>query len=415
MNVVAQLAAGGIALFWAGAAHKVRKGRADATWRLGPDASPAVEGLAALPRLAVVIPARNEAANIGACVAAVRASDHGNVDVLVFDDASTDATAALARAAGATVVESDGAPLPEGWKGKPWALHRATEAWREGRAGPGGDPPDWILFLDADVRVEPQALSRAHAYAIREELDFLTGFGRLTMESFWEKVIQPSVGGLILSGNNLDRVNAPSRAEDLIANGQFILVRREAYVAAGGHEAVRADILDDVGLARAFYAAGRSTRCLFMRELFSCRMYTSFSELWLGWTKNLYAGLHHRPLAILGVCAFLVVYLLSPYAFVPLGVLWSDPAWIGWGIALVALVHGVRFYMDGVFGQDRRYGLLQPLGTLVLIGMLLDSLRRSRAGAVQWKGRTYSVRREDDTLRRLPPRPDAGDAGDAGA
>jgi hypothetical protein len=143
---------GGIALFWVTAGLKAVKGRRDAKWRLGPDAPVAPE----LPRLIVVIPARNEAANIGPCVAALRASDHPNLTIRVLDDGSTDGTAALAAAAGAEVVQGGGAPLPEGWKGKPWALQRATRDL----------DADWLVFVDADVRVHPAALSRIHTRAL---------------------------------------------------------------------------------------------------------------------------------------------------------------------------------------------------------------------------------------------------------
>ncbi len=376
----------GILLFWLGVAATIERTRRSLTWRLGPDALVDVP----LPAVQVVIPARDEAANIADCVRAVAASDHPALEILVFDDASSDGTGALAAAAGARVLEAPGGgALPEGWKGKPWALWRATR---------DADAP-WLLFLDADVRVSPEAISRAHAYALREEVDFLAGFGRLVMGSFWEKVIQPSVGGLILAGNNLDRVNAPRRPEDLIANGQFILVRRAVYEAAGGHGAVRADILDDVGLARAVHRVGGKVRVLFMRELFSCRMYTSLRELWLGWTKNLYAGMHHKLGSVLFLASFVAFEFILPYVFVPLGLALGNPALIGWGLALVAVIQLVRLRMDGLFGQDKRYGLLQVLGASCLIGLLLDSARRSRAGAVVWKGRRYTVRKDEDTLR----------------
>lgn len=383
----------GILLFWLGVVVRVEKSRRTGAWKLGPDAPVDVP----LPRLQVVIPARDEAANIGPCVAALRASDHPEVDVLVFDDASSDGTGALAEAAGARVLHGKGEALPEGWKGKPWALWRAT---RDLEAA-------WVLFVDADVRVRPEALSRAHAYALREEADLLSGFGRLEMGSFWEKVIQPSVGGLILAGNDLDKVNDPRRPEDLVANGQFILVRREVYERAGGHGAVRGDILDDVGLARAVHRAGGKVRVLFMRELFSCRMYTSFRELWLGWTKNLYAGVHHRLSTVLVLSGFVLVEFILPYLLVPFGLWRGDAAMVAWGLGLVAVIQAVRWWMDGIFGQERRMGAFQVLGATLLVGLLLDSARRSRAGAVVWKGRRYAVRPEEDTLR-------SGGGGDAG-
>jgi chlorobactene glucosyltransferase len=380
---------GGIALFWIGVLARVRRSRENPRWKLGPDAPVDTD----LPRLTVVIPARNEAANIGACVRAVRASDHPAFDVVVFDDGSTDGTGTLARDAGATVLEGDGSPLPVGWKGKPWALQRATRGLDSG----------WLLFLDADVRVHPACLSRVHAAALREDADIVSGFGRLEMETFWEKVIQPSVGGLILAGNDLDRVNDAERRKDVIANGQLILVRREAYEAVGGHGAVRADILDDVGLARAFVRAGFALRVYFLRELFSCRMYTGFSELWLGWTKNLYAGMGYRLDRVAFLAGFIAYEFLLMWGALAWGAVAGDPELLAWGGATVALSQAARLWLDHLFGQDTRYGLLQPLGAALLIGLIVDSARRSRAGTVSWKGRTYAARPEDSAAHGTPP------------
>lgn len=380
------LTCGMIALFWLSVASRVRRTRNEDRWRLGPDAP----RLPTLPRLTVVIPARNEAAHIGACVAALRASDHGDLDIVVFDDASTDGTGELARAAGARVL-SGGGDVPAGWKGKPWALHRAAEALGE---------PAWILFVDADVRVHPAALSRAHSRAIADGVPFLSGFGRLDMVGFWEKVIQPSVGGLILAGNDLDKVNDPARADVVIANGQFILVEGAAYRAVGGHAAVAADILDDVGLARAFVARGYPIRVLFMRELFGCRMYTNLRELWLGWTKNLYAGMRYSVALPVALSMFIAFEFVLPYALPVLAIARGDVPGLAASLALLALIHAVRFWMDGIFGQDRRYGLLQGLGATMLVGLLLDSVRRARTGNVVWKGRRYAVAASDETPER---------------
>ncbi len=392
--IAARLLFGGIALFWLGAAYKTWRGQREGKWRLGPDA-PVLDGL---PRLLVVVPARNEAPVINACIAALRASNHPDFVIRVFDDGSTDGTGALAAAAGAEVMKGGDEPLPEGWKGKPWALVRATRDL----AG-----AEWILFVDADVRVHPAALSRAHSRAIADEVDFLSGFGRLEMGSFWEKVIQPSVGGLIIAGNDLDGVNDPSMTEKVIANGQFILVRRSAYEAVGGHGAVRDDILDDVGLARAFVAGGHTIRVLFMRELFACRMYTNLRELWFGWTKNLYAGMGYRRDRVVFLCGVLLLEFLLPYAVLVYGLARGDTELIAWGAGLVALIHLVRAWLDRLFGQDLKYGLLQPLGAAMLVGLLIDSSRRSRTGRVVWKGRTYSAARPPE-----PPAPKEPEAKD---
>jgi chlorobactene glucosyltransferase len=372
---------GGILLFWLGVAARVRRTRATPAWTIGPEESVDV----ALPRLVAVVPARDEAANIAACVAALRASDHPDLHVVVFDDGSTDGTAGLAEAAGARVLRGDAGPLPEGWKGKPWALQRAT---RDLAA-------DWLVFVDADVRVHPACLARVHARAMRDSLDFLSGFGRLEMVGFWERIIQPAVGGLILAGNDLDAVNRSDSPDKVIANGQLILVRREAYETVGGHGAVRADILDDVGLARAFRAGGFQVRVFFLRALFSCRMYTSFRELWLGWTKNLYAGMGYRLGRVGFLSALLLYWFVAMWVALLAGAATGNTVWLAWGGALVAVSQAVRFWLDRIFGQDVRFGVFQPVGALLLVGLVVDSARRSRTGRVAWKGRTYTARPAD--------------------
>ena len=366
----------GIAVFWLSVLVRVVRSRRDTRYKLGPDAPvrPDLHGLL------VVIPARDEARNIAACLRAVRASDHPNLSVLVFDDGSTDGTGHLARAEGVEVVDGGGGPLPPGWKGKPWALERARAHF--GDAG-------WVVFIDADVRLHPHALSRLHTYTINEGVDLLSGFGRLEMGSFWEHVIQPSVGGLILAGNDLAKVNDEARPEKAIANGQLILVRREAYEQIGGHSAVQDNILDDIGLAKAFKGAGLRVRCLLLRELFSCRMYTGFSELWHGWTKNLFPGMEFKVGVVALVVTLVLVEFLAPYVIFAWAAAVGDEPVLWGALVVLALMHGVRAWMDRIFDQPVGYGLLQPLGATLLVGLLLDSVRRTRAGTRSWKGRTY--------------------------
>jgi len=376
-----------IAVFWVSVALRVARSRSEDRWRLGPD-SPR---LPALPRLTVLIPARNEAANIGPCVDSVLASDHGNLEIVVFDDSSNDGTADIVQSRRAKVIAGTG-DVPAGWKGKPWALHRA---WLTLERHPVKS--EWLLFLDADVRLHPAALSRAHSRAITEDVALLSGFGRLEMVTFWEKVIQPSVGGLILAGNDLDKVNDPARPDVVIANGQFILVRADAYRSIGGHSAVAADILDDVGLARAFVSHKLPIRLFFMRELFSCRMYTSLRELWLGWTKNLYAGMRYSVALPVALSFFIAFEFILPYFLPAIAYGRGDWAGLSGSVAVLLLIHAVRYWMDGIFGQERRFGLLQGLGATMLVGLLLDSVRRARTGNVLWKGRKYAVGPEDET------------------
>jgi chlorobactene glucosyltransferase len=395
-------------LIWATVVRRRKEGR----WRLLADApGPAAADLPAdLPaeaprglRAAVVVPARDEVAHIGPCVEALLAMEHPDLRVVVLDDGSTDGTAEVladlaAREPRLTVLRGLDGPLPPGWLGKPWACQRAA-AWVLGGLGDTAadavagppcprDPPDWLLFVDADVRVHPRALPVVLGHARRHGLGMLSGFGHLTMEGFWEKVLQPVVAGLIIAGNDLDRVNDPARRGDRpLANGQFLLFRRDAYEAVGGHRAVAGNVIDDVGLAMAVTERGYGYHLLFLRALFSCRMYDSLSSLWDGWSKNLYAGLGRRPLHLLLVVGLLCSGTLLPYAVLLAGLFGAGAEWLIWGVVVVALIQRTRMVLDRSFGQDVRYGLSHAPATLLLVALLLHSALRTVRGTATWKGR----------------------------
>ena len=217
MSLAPHLLFGLIVLIWALGCLKILAVRRDPRFKLtGEEASP--EGGA---RVAVIVPARDEVKHIEACVEHALAQDHAELKVFILDDGSTDGTGeVLARLQAAhperlRVLTGGDAPLPEGWMGKPWACQRAGEAAL-------ADPfaPEWMLFTDADVRLSPCAVRAGTGYAAREGIDLLSGFGQLTMLTFWERVMQPVVIGMIMNGNDLDRVNDPERKWGTpIANG----------------------------------------------------------------------------------------------------------------------------------------------------------------------------------------------------
>ncbi len=376
-----------VVLNWVGLALRTWQGRRKRRFHLYPDDDPLP---APAPGVSVVIPARNEVANIGPCLDAVLAQDHPALEVVVLDDGSTDGTserlAAYAEDPRVQVVQGQGDP-PVGWFGKPWAVHRAQQH----------ATMPWLLFIDADVRLQPHAVSRSLAYAVRHELGMLSGFGTLVTGSFWERVLQPVVGGLIVAGNDADAVNDPERRDKAMANGQFILFERGHYERIGGHEAVRNDVLDDVGLARAAKAGGVPFHMTFMRPLFSCRMYSGLGEIWSGWRKNLFAGMHYRWSVVAAVELYLLITNLLPWLLLPLvavGVLGVE--WGIWSLSLIALMQGVRFYLDRVFSHPAIYGPTQILGVSLVMLLILDSAWSSTRGRVAWKGRKVDVAKAPD-------------------
>ena len=354
-------------------------------WQLLPSDPPADPAITA----SVVIPARNEGNNIGPCLDTVRAQDHPALQIVVLDDGSADATGTIladhaARDARITALRG-GEALPEGWFGKPWALQRAQ------RHATG----QWLVFIDADVRLHPAAVSRIIGYGEREGLDMVTGLGAMGMETFWEKVLQPAVGGLILAGNDLDAVNDPGKPDRNLANGQLIAIRRAAYDDIGGHASVRQNILDDVGIARALVAAGKTYRCLMLRELFHCRMYTSLPEIWEGWTKNLFAGMRYSWGHVASALIFTFLFSVSGPVLIGIGLAGAGREWLWWGLGLTALLQLARGLMDCRYGQPLLYGLTHAPANLLVMAMVIHSGLRTRSGAVTWKGRTYQPSQRD--------------------
>ena len=365
-------------------------------WVLGPSDEPCDPTLP----VSVVIPCRDEVENLGPCLDAVLAQDHSALQVVVLDDGSTDGTdAVLARFAEDPRVQAltgGDAVLPEGWFGKPWALQRAQEH----------ATGDWLMFIDADVRLKPQAVSRVVRYGIDNDLGMVTGLGTLTMETFWEKVLQPAVAGLILAGNDLDDVNDPDKTDKNMASGQLLAFSREGYDQAGQHVSVRDDILDDVGLARACVGNEVPYRCLILRELYTVRMYTTLSEIWEGWSKNLFAGMHYSWVVVFFVLVYMALTTLSGPALIALaatGVVGGE--WLAWGVAHVVVMQGVRAWLDRTWGHELIYGLTHAPASAMVMAIIVNSGLKSRRSGVSWKGRSYVLGKGPSTPGDSPPDP----------
>ena len=283
----------------------------------------------------VVIPARDEAANVGACVAACRGQA---TEVVVVDDASSDATAEVAEAAGATQVLRRHGDPPPGWTGKA----RACAAGAEGAA------TEWLAFVDADVALHPHALATMAAATTHTSTSIVGG---LECRSFWERLLLPELGfALVQEGLPHD-----------FASGQCFLVRRDHYEAVGGHAhpQVRGSVVDDRDLARVL--TGHDPRVA--PDLLRTRMYRDGGELWAGLVKN-QAALHGQAVRHLAA-------LLAPVA--------TARPW-----AAMVVSGGGRIAAH----QNPLYGVLAPVARLALATIYLESRWRAHQGRpVVWKGR----------------------------
>ncbi len=377
------------ALIWALLLLQLYTRAQDHTWRVTADRDPQAPARGDL--LSVIIPARDEAGNIGPCLDRVLAQTYADLEVIVLDDGSTDGTAAEVQ----TRADADprvrlvpGEPRPDGWMGKVWACHVAQQHARG----------QHLLFIDADVRLQPEAARQTLAYLRQNDLGALSAFGRLELVTFWEWAVQPVIGGLILQNNDPRHVNDPAQKDRVMANGQFILASRPAYDQAGGHAAIQSEILDDVSFARRCKDQGVPYHMVYGRELYACRMYTSLREIWLGWTKNLFAGLDYRLGVTLAICAVLFTMNLLPLLLLPLLLLAAATHHLAWTHPLIYIVtfNVASMYISYLGGlraadYDTRYAWTYPLGIAVTIGIFANSALRIVTGkGVSWKGRTYT-------------------------
>ena len=342
------------------------------------------------PHVAVIVPARDEAGNICRCVQSLLAQDYpaGRFNVLVVDDHSTDGTAAIVRRIAAehtqlSLLQSP--PLPPQWTGKSHAC------WIGARAG--AERSDWLCFIDADVWGEPALLSSAMSAALAEGVDLLSLAPRQELRSFAERLILPC--GLILLSfiQDLRRVQARSGSA-VTATGQFMLIRRDDYDAAGGHAAVSTAICEDLEIARLLKRAGRSVLLMSGEDLISTRMYTGWRTLWPGLAKNLVDTFGGRRATL--VLALAAVILAWAAVFIPLidAARFVEDSPTAWAALIAALLGSAAAFALHIaaaihFRIPFWYGLLFPLGYTIGALMALDSVRRRLSGRVSWKGRIY--------------------------
>lgn len=341
------------------------------------------------PLLSVIIPARDEAIQIEDCLNSILASRYPRLEVILVDDHSTDGTGALARAIAALdprlrVVEAP--DLPAGWFGKQWACQTGALA----SAG------SLLLFTDADTTHAPDLHVRMVNAMQARGSHLLTVAGHQVMGSFWEKVIQPFVFVILLSRyGGLETMSRSRRPLDKIANGQCILVRRDAWERTGGHAAVRSHVAEDLRLAQEWAAAGLEVHMLLGRAQLSTRMYRSLGEIRRGWGKNVYAaGRDTLPLGAVGRAILPWIFPLP--ALVPaLPLLLLAAGALGW-LGSWALVLGtITFVLNLLFwagayhfsGLFPLWALAHPLGAVMFSWICAESA--ARGSRVSWKGRSY--------------------------
>ena len=344
---------------------------------------------ATAPFIEIVVPARNEEANILPLLRTLLRQEypHDSYRITVVDDGSTDATGALARTLAARhprLRVIDAPPPPHGWNGKNHALWTgASQA--DGRAA-------WLLFTDADTRHHPLMLPSIVRHAEETGADFLSLVIGVRMESFWQRVLVPQVGELYtLLVGSMDEVNQGGKAA---ANGQFILIRPGLYRRTGSDAAVRSDVAEDRALAAACKGAGARVKLLYGRRLVATKAYASLALMWRSYSKTLFwAAGHNTGRALLAVMC-LWFYSLVPVAGLGRALFAGKGPTRGTGLRHAALrlfpMLLLRAAVCRQMAVPMSYAMTYPLAVTLANAMLLHSLYRVLSGrGVAWKGRTY--------------------------
>jgi chlorobactene glucosyltransferase len=371
-----------------------------------PDKVPPVDALESgppgggeWPFVSVIVPARNEERNLPRLLPSLLGQHYPNFEVIVIDDQSTDGTPEIlaewvARDVRLHVIRGEDLPRDEGWMGKPHAMMQGA------RVAKG----EWLLFTDADTRHEPLSLSSSVAYAMKHNIDLFTIAPRFELISPSEKLIMPVAAMGITVLYPFYRVNDP-KSSVAIANGQYMLVRRDVYDAAGGIERVKDKIAEDLEFGKAVKGDGFRLRMADGRHLMSVRMYTNFQEVWEGWSKNVVLSMRNN--LVQGVVAVMGVFSVVILPFVL--VRWVRRLWraaeesdqsedrlaAGWATAVsvwfMALPLAYRLRMDRTMGLSPLWALTFPVGVALFGVLMLTSLVRILTGkGVTWKGRTYA-------------------------
>ena len=370
----------------------------DRVFRTAPALDPIPSSGPCESELTVVIPAYNEEANISRCLSSVLRSQapaaHGQI--LVVNDGSTDGTVEAANATlvrfategvpwTCRVIEAGPRPTNQRWVGKNWACARAMSSVTT----------PWVVFLDADVSVSSDALRRALASAMALKADLFSLAPRLVCGCLAEWMVQPIMASLLGLGFPMEQANDPE-SEVAFAAGPFMLFRRSAYEAIGGHSAVAGEVVEDLALARRIKQSGRRLVYQLGLDAVELQMYDDFSTLWEGWSKNWYLGLDRNVIKALSAGAVVFTMFTLPWLLLGSGLgllflLGPSPAlWSGAlaGAVGVLLQWLLRLWISVRFDVPLTFWWLMGVGGLIVAAIAPTSVWRSETGrGWTWKGR----------------------------
>lgn len=343
-----------------------------------------------LPPMSMLVAGKDEERNIEGCLDSILRQVHPSLQVIAINDRSGDATGPIMDRIAATDARMRAIHIKElraGWFGKNNAMREGVEA----------ATADWLCFTDADCVLESaRCLAVAQRHAMEHGVDFLSVLPNLDNNSFWERVIQPACGGIMMIWFNPMKVNNPAK-RNAYANGAFMLMKRSCYDAIGGHEVVKAEVNEDMHMARIAKAKGLRLRVVSNEHLYAVRMYNSFRQTWNGWSRIFYGcfGTFRR---LLLSAVVVVIFSLLPWTTLIAsglaalaGAELDDVRPLIWTAAAACAAQlSVMFRFYRLSHSSPLYAVLYPVGAAVGLGALVNAIRRlSGRSTTTWRGTVY--------------------------
>jgi len=353
------------------------------------------------PLVSVIVPTRNEAYRVEKCIKSLKTQTYPNLEIIIVDDSSDNTVEIINNIIGNDkrfiIIKQE--KLPSGWIGKPFALQQGSSQAKG----------DFLIFIDADTSHDPELVTKTVGYAIKNNIDLLSLVPRHLCQSFWEKVIQPIPLGLIPAISPLAKVNK-KESKVAIAFGPFILIKHSVFNRVGGYETIKGQIADDAEIAKLVKNTGFKLGLINAQDLMNIRMYERFSEIWEGWSKNIFLGLvqkrdiHSKAKRLMvalagaiGIFALMVFPFIITLITLILSFFVSFSQWQSYLISSIFLwivSVSIQFCIQKYYRiGDPKYAILNFLGGIITIGIFLNSALKSFSGkGVTWKGRIYSTK-----------------------
>ncbi|MDQ0205754.1 glycosyltransferase family 2 protein [Alkalicoccobacillus murimartini] len=331
------------------------------------------------PLVSILIPLRNEEAHVEALIDNLAKLSYTNLEYVFLDDHSTDRTGELLKLHQKKVTTSrivHGEPLPKDWVGKVFACHQLSKQANG----------EYLLFLDADVRLQPNTIDVALGLLHKQQAGLLSGFPRFPVKGLLASLLVPMQHVLIYLHLPLYLANYTRLPAASAAHGSFMLFDAEIYRSFGGHQAVKHSLVEDVHLTRAVKRSGARACLANITDFVSCFMYQSNQDVWRGFSKNAFPGIGRSYV----LAAFVIVFYSLVFVL-PLPFIWFAFS-LHWLFALpLVLSVSIRLMIDRMSNQKKWIGFLMPFSALAFICILIRSmyLAITKTGFT-WKGRSYS-------------------------